>query len=139
MATPEQTALVVGSIYKITTEHPALKPDRRKTYDWRARPVLAGTLFVVREGLSLGEKSRLGDELLLLGGYSHQTLFINALPETFTSALEHVTSPTPSQCLKARDHESWALEILDVLFHNGKISMDDIQAAETKALAEGDV
>lgn len=39
--------LLEPGTYRLTRDLPALEPDKRKTRDWRAQPMKAGTLFYV--------------------------------------------------------------------------------------------
>lgn len=128
MTTVDTGTLACG-VYTLTSNQPALQPDKRKRYDWRAAPVTAGTQLVVRDE---GDYGRM---LGLLRGF-FQGVPVSTLPETFCAALEPVAALTPSQHLRAADTHMLALDILDRLAATGLITLGDVQAAEAAILAE---
>lgn len=116
-----------GNIYVLTKDHPALRPDKRQRYDWRAADMKAGTEFVVEQD-EIHERT--WSTLRKLGHPGSVAVGLGQLPETFTDLLQRVEHPTPTQYLRAHSTANCALEILDVLVAEGKITLDDVKVAE---------
>lgn len=110
-------------IYVLTIEHPALHPDKRQHYKWCAAPMPAGMEFHVQDApWGDGTTFQLGR----LRGF-YQGLAVAMLPDTFTSALLRVETPTPSQYLYAKNAANGALNVLDALARDGVITLADVE------------
>lgn len=126
------TALPAG-IYRITTDHDALRPDKCKKCDWRGEYVLAGTHFLV-EHASIWDLP--GDVAIVtrLGCSGSNAIRDDKLPPSFRDALVLVENPTVTQYLKSQNSTNLALDILERLVEAGKITLDDVKSAEKGTL-----
>jgi hypothetical protein len=122
------TELKTGCLYTLSIDHPALSPDKRERYDWRKADMEAGMEFTVRD---CEWKGAVWQEIAALGPYLYQTVRVKDLPEKFLAALVLIEAPLASQHLRAQGRSNYALDILDVLLREGKITLADVQSAET--------
>jgi hypothetical protein len=115
--------------YRLTKDLPAVKSDRRRRHDWRARELTAGLLIVVqRERHDVGGVEIETVTAFPSGEYSHYSVTPKQYPALF-EALTPV-SETPRQWLQ-REHNGLSLggDILDLLVKLGKVSLAEIQEA----------
>jgi hypothetical protein len=128
------TQLPSAGVYRLTLDHPPLRPDKRKRHDWRAGDLKAGTLFTVtqREAANVFRER---DEVRRLTGSQYYAEWLTKLPATFIAALERVEDLTATQYLKSRGNAYLADNILDVLVASGKITLADVEQAESTVLS----
>lgn len=124
---PAKTLLEYGTYMLVeTVSNPA--PDRRVKADWRACPTWeAGRIFIMTPW---GIRSQ--------NSYAHQ--MIESYEDRFellASKLKPVIE-TPSMLLRRLDWSNLAESILDKLAADGRITIDQVQAALDAVLAEPD-
>lgn len=112
--------------YRLTRDVKNPHPDRRVKRDWRCVPVWEkGEKFHVEQW-----NPDQVNVVRRIDGYNYQEMSVHNgdLCELIES-LERVEE-TPSEYLKRRRNDRGALEMLDWLVANGKLSMLDLQLAE---------
>jgi hypothetical protein len=113
--------------FRVTQDLPAVRPDKRKTRDWRAMPIKKGELLAVRY-CDVYKRWHIFPD----GGYEHEAVLLKDVPD-LVRALEPVED-TPSLWLK-REHGRIhaAPGILDVLVAEGTLTMAQVKEAYEKA------
>lgn len=120
-------------IYRLTKDMPAIAPDKRKTRDWRAGPVNAGTLFaVLRENFNHLEREGAPDLFAMtmhhLDGYSHERVFITSQAQEYVAAFERVEKPTATEWLQYTGNHGYRGEILNRLCEKYGIGPKELDA-----------
>lgn len=140
MTAKHQTRLVPG-VYRLREDLPALRNDKRKTRDWRCRPMARGTLFFYQEVTFYpfdDARTYTEQRIWPIGEYEH---FGVSPGESYdTRQLEEMLErqeETPSQWLR-REHSGTAVAhgTIDKLFEQGKITIEDVQQACREWLEE---
>lgn len=117
-------------IYRLNHDLPAPRPDRRQRHDWRAAPVKAGTLFAVRVSPRFREDPVL--EIARLGGYTHHYITDEEADSApFVAHLELVPphETLPSMLLQFASSADIGDQILDILYQEGRITLEDVRMA----------
>lgn len=109
-----------GNIYVLSKDHPALRPDKRKSCDWRAADMKAGMEFVAE----LFDDTGVLVVQALDGGYA---VCVEKLPDGFCDLLERVEHPTPSQYMRGEGVLSAAHRVLDALMAEGHFTLTDVK------------
>jgi hypothetical protein len=113
---------------------PAIYPDKRKRHDWRAAAVKAGTRFRVQTWAP-GSDHELQE--VWTGDHSRYSI-VTAMPEhaDFLAALVLVENETPSQWLDRVNNGYGAERVLDQLFKDGVITLEQVISADERATVE---
>ena len=108
--------------YRATKTIDPLKPDRRKSRDWRALPINKGDFFCVRDERHLYGKIMIAKQY----AYSHICFAVtDSCVKPLLEILEYVEEQS-SDWLERFERISYAPEILDALVTAGKICMYDV-------------
>lgn len=132
-STKVPTRLTPGTYRLIGDDHPALRKDNRRKHDWKCQPIERGTVFFYTEHTyNPGDSERQATEQLLypVGCYQHEGVAPNESSATrlLEECLERVEE-TPSLWLRRVHSTSTGLGALDILFEQGKLTMQDVQSA----------
>lgn len=111
-----------GNIYVLTKGQPALRPNKRKGYDWRAAYMPAGMEFQA----DLFDDTGVLVIRTLDGGYDVR---VDRLPDGFCDLLERVEHPTPSQYMRGEGVLGVAYRVLDALMAEGHFTLTDVKRA----------